>query len=113
MTSLFSFPHNSLKVTPLEDDQVQVTVTLHSDDFIYYIRQLDSLTGFVRVVKNKTRVASNKALYESEESINERKQHKERYYSRIVESFDSYTSQGLDRTSSIKPPGTFSNYQAV
>ena len=102
MTSLFSYLHRSLKVTHLEDDQVQVTVTLHSDDFIYYIRLLDSLTGFVRVVKNKTRYARNMAHYESEEAINERKQYKERYYSRIVASFDRYTSQGLDRTSAIK-----------
>ncbi|SEA48460.1 hypothetical protein SAMN05660420_02249 [Desulfuromusa kysingii] len=102
MTSLFSYLHRSLKVTPLEDGQVQVTVNLHADDFIHFIRILDSLIGFVRLVKNKDRMARNIAAYESEESINERKQYKERYHSRIVELFDRYTHQGLDRTSAIK-----------
>ena len=106
MTSLFSYLHNSLKVTPLDNDQVQVTVTLPADSFLQYIRLLDSLTGFVKVANKHARLAKAKATFESEEAVAERKRYKDQYYSRLVESFDLYTSQGLDRKSAIKQIAT-------
>ncbi|MDA3904083.1 MAG: hypothetical protein PF441_11630 [Desulfuromusa sp.] len=102
MTSLLLHLHDSLKVTPLEDNQVQVTVTLQSDEFIHYVRLLDSLTGFLHVIKNKDRLAKAKAHYESEEYAEETGKVKAQYYSRLVASFDLYTSQGFDRKAAIK-----------
>ena len=105
MTSLLLHLHDSLKVTPLEDNQVQVTVTLQSDEFIHYVRLLDSLTGFLRVIKNKNRSAKTKAHYDSKEYAEETAKTKDQYYSRIVKLFDLYTSQGLNRSSAIKQIG--------
>ena len=102
MTSLLSYLHNSLKVTPLEDNKIQVTVTLESDEYIHYVRLLDSLTGFFRVINKKNRLAKGKAHYQSEEYAEETAKVKAKYYSRLVESFDLYTSQGFDRKSAIK-----------
>ena len=102
MTSLLSYLHNSLKITPLEDNKVQVTVTLESDEFIHYVRLLDSLTGFFRVINTKNRLAKAKVHYESEEHAEETGKIKSQYYSRLVESFDHYTSQGLDRKAAVK-----------
>jgi len=57
MTSLFSYLHDSLKVTPVNDgEQLQVTVTLPSDHFLHFLRILDSLTGFVHVLNKHARL---------------------------------------------------------
>ena len=105
MTSLLSYLHSSLKVTPLENNKVRVTVTLESDEYIHYVRLLDSLTGFFRVINTKNRLAKAKAHYESEEYAEETGKVKARYYARIVKLFDLYTSQGLNRYSAIKQIG--------
>ena len=106
MTSLLLHLHDSLKVTSLEDNQVQVTVTLQSDEFIHYVRLLDSLTGFLRVVNNKDRIAKHKKSDYSKHLEEQGRIAKEKYYNRIVESFDLYTSQGLNRNSAIKQIST-------
>ena len=53
MTSPFPFLQRNIKVTPLEDDQVQVTVTLPSSHFLHFVRLLDALSGFVSVINNR------------------------------------------------------------
>ncbi|MCK4502649.1 MAG: hypothetical protein KAU22_06400 [Desulfuromonadales bacterium] len=57
MTSPFIYPENNLTVTPLDDKHVEVSITIQTDYLHDYIRLLDSLTQFVRIVKNKDRVA--------------------------------------------------------
>ena len=96
MTSLFSYLHNSLKVTPLEDGQVQVIVVLPSDLFLDYIRILDSLTGFAKTLRRKSKLL--KPYVPDPHVISQR----DKYYQRIVTLYDSYTSQGTKRTAAIK-----------
>ncbi len=53
-------------------------------------------------MKNKDRLAKAKAHYESEEYAEETGKVKAQYYSRLVATFDLYTSQGFDRKAAIK-----------
>ena len=96
MTSLFSYLHSSLKVTLLEDDQVQVTVNLPSDLFLDYIRILDSLTGFAKTLRSKSKLLKP---YVPDPHVTSKR---DQYYQRIVALYDSYSSQGLKRTAAIK-----------
>ena len=102
MTSPFPFLQRNIKVTPLEDDQVQVTVTLPSSHFLHCVRLLDSLSGFVSVINNQIRVAKVKTDYQSQEFAEQCERNKQEYYHRIVTAYDRYTSQGLDRPAAIK-----------
>ncbi|MBN2793706.1 MAG: hypothetical protein JXQ81_14430 [Desulfuromonadales bacterium] len=97
MTSLFYYLHDNLKITPLDNDHVQVTVDLPSDLFLDYIRILDSLTGFARTLRSKTRVKQINETVPDPYAVAER----DRYYQRIVALFDRYTEQGLKRTAAI------------
>ena len=101
MTSLLSYLHDQLKVTPLDNDQVQVTVTLPSDLFRDYIRILDSLTGFARTLQNKSRLARSRSI-EDDFSLQEGFRLRDQYYARLVVLFDQYTAQGLNRSATIK-----------
>lgn len=105
MTSLFSYLHKSLKVTPLEENQVEVTVTLQSDEYVHYLRLLDSLTGFIRTINSKTKLAKHKNSDYSKFEQDQARATKDKYYKRIVQGFDLYTSQGLDRKAAIKQIG--------
>lgn len=96
MTSLFHYLHDNLKITPLDNDHVQVTVDLPSDLFLDYIRILDSLTGFARTLRSKSKLS--KPYVPDPHLIAQRDQ----YYQRIVALFDHYTEQGLKRTPAIK-----------
>jgi len=102
MTSLFSYLHSNLKITPLEDDQVQVTVTLPSDHFLHFARLLDSLSGFVQIVNRHTKLSKYQKIAESLNDADQAEQTKQRYYNRIADLFDQYTSQGLTRNAAIK-----------
>ncbi len=103
MTSLFSFLHNNLKVTPLDDGQVEVTVNLPSDLFLHYIRLFDSLTGFIQTVDRKARLTKTKA---TEDYQNETKRNLERYQERLVQAYDLHISNGLNRNAAIKQIST-------
>lgn len=61
MTSLFSYLHSSLKVIPLDGDQVKVTVTLPSDFVYLFLCFLDSLTGIAQTANSKSRLARYQA----------------------------------------------------
>jgi len=100
MTSPFLFLQNSLKLKHLDNDQVEVTVTLPSDLFLHYIWLLDSLTGFVRTLNTRTKNA--KAFSGPRELSKESKQALTQYYKRIAELFDTYSAQGHDRTTTVK-----------
>jgi hypothetical protein len=64
MTSLFSYLHSNIKIPPLDDDQVQVTVTLPAGHFLHFARLLDSLSGFLQIV-NQIRLDKYDAVAES------------------------------------------------
>lgn len=102
MTSPFDYPENNLTVTPLDDSNVEVSITVQTEYLLDYLKLFDSLTNFVRLVKNKDRIARNRAKYNSKQFDDEAKQRKLAYYSRIATLFDEYTDQGYDRKTSIK-----------
>ena len=102
MTSPFSYPENNLTVTPLDDQHVEVSITIQTDYLLDFIKLFDSLTHFVRLVKNKDRIERNKAKYNSKQHDEESRQHKEKYYFRRATLFDEYTDQGYDRKTTIK-----------
>ena len=105
MTLLVNLLQDQLKVTPAEDDQIIISVTLPSEYLHHYIQLLDSLTGFTRIAKRQARLAKAKISSYNIEAERQAKHHKEQYYSRIVKLFDRYTSQGLNRNSAIKQIG--------
>jgi len=102
MTSPFSYPENNLTVTPLDDQHVEVSITIQTDYLLDFIKLFDSLTHFVRLVKNKDRIERNRAKYNSKAHAEESHQLKQQYYVRLVNLFDQYTDQGYDRKTSIK-----------
>jgi len=102
MTSLFQYLHDSLKVTPTNDDQLEVTVTLPTDHFLHYVRLLDSLTGFVHVINKHARLERLKDKEYAEYQAKEAERNLARYHERLAELFDHYTSQGLDRKATVK-----------
>ena len=102
MTSPFSYPENNLTVTPLDDQHVEVSITIQTDYLLDYIKLFDSLTSFVRLVKNKDRIERNRAKYNSKDHEEESHQLKEQYHSRLVNLFDEYTDEGYDRKTTVK-----------
>lgn len=102
MISLSSLLQDNLKVTPAENDQVEVTVTLPADLLVDYVRLLDSLTGFFKVVNRKAKYAMVRSEASSQKYAEEAQQRIAEYRSRLVELFDNYSAQGLDRKSAIK-----------
>lgn len=89
MTSLFSYLHRSLKVTPTDNkEELQVTVTLPSDLVIHYVRVLDSLTGFVRTINSKSKLAILKDSDFEKHLQEQGRIAKENYYKRIVAEYD-------------------------
>lgn len=96
------FLTDKLKVVPAKNNQVKVTVTIPADYLFQYTQLLDSLSGFVSVLKNQqnlTRLndSSTRKLREKEA-----KKNLDIYYKRLVKSYDHLISQGLDRNSAIK-----------
>ena len=102
MTSPFSYPENNLTVTPLDDQHVEVSITIQTDYLLDYIKLFDQLTHFVLIIKNKDRIARNRAKYNSKQHDEENQQVKEKYYSRLVKLFDQFTDEGYDRKTTIK-----------
>ena len=74
MTSLFQYLQDSLHVTPVDGDKLEVTVTLPSDHFLHFLRILESLTGFVKIVQKHERLQRIK----SAETLELQKQEAER-----------------------------------
>ncbi len=105
MTSLFHYLQDTLKVTPLDDDQVQVTVTLPTEHFLHFARILDSLCGLVASVNSRTRLAKFQAAAEALKFNEQCEANQQDYYRYIVERFDRYTAEGLNRNQAIKRIG--------
>lgn len=61
MTSLITSLHQSLEITPLDGDQVKVTVTLPSELLSDYQSLLESLTGFVNAINHRKHLERLKA----------------------------------------------------
>ncbi len=98
MTSLFSFLRHDLKVTPLDNNQVKVTLTLPAHLVFLFLRFLDSMTGIVQAVDSKARLHHCQSI---DNSISEGIRTRDLYYQRIVTAYDHYQSQGMKRTAAI------------
>ena len=100
MTSPFADLKKSLQITPLDNDHVQLSVSLPRNLLPLYLQLFESLTGFVRILHQKARQSHHETEPDSvrQESLDKR----DRFYLVIVEAYDSYTSQGLTRTEAIK-----------
>jgi len=93
---------NGLKVSPADDGKINVTVTLPADLFIHYIRLLDSLSGFFQFVNRKAKIAQLQSASSLEARAKEAKKNIDQYQVKLVELFDLYSAQGLDRKSVVK-----------
>ena len=102
MTPHLYFLQDNLEVTPLDSDQVQITVTIPADYLFQFSQLIDCLSGFVQVLQRQEKISRSKKAYDSEEFRKEAQENIQRYYQRIAKSFDNYTSQGLDRKNAIK-----------
>lgn len=95
-----SFLQDSLTVEAQDNGQFSVTVILPPELVRSYCLFLDSLSGFFRhtnrhVEIEKARSASSGLSQEAETTI-------AAYRDRVVNAFDAYTAQGMDRKDSIK-----------
>ncbi len=99
MTSLITSLHQSLEITPLDNDQVQVTVVLPSDLLNSYQSLLESLAGFVSAINHQKHHQRLRAAADlSVKAVLS----KADYHKRLVKSYDDYTASGLSRTDAIK-----------
>ncbi len=105
MTSLFHYLRDSLHVTPVDGDKLEVTVTLPSDHFLHFLRILESLTGFAQILNRHARHQRIKADEELQRQKQDAEHQLARYNKRLVKLFDHYTAQGLDRNTAIKQIG--------
>jgi uncharacterized protein YoaH (UPF0181 family) len=102
MTPHLYFLQDNLEVTPLDSDQVQITVTIPADYLFQFSQLIDCLSGFVQVLQRQEKISRSKKTYDSEEFRKEAQENIQHYYQRISKSFDHYISQGLDRNNAIK-----------
>lgn len=102
MTSLSPFLRDKLKVTPADNNQIEVTVILSPDLFPHYVRLLESLSGFFQFVSRQAKFIQSRSESASQKYAEEAQERISEYRSYLVEAFDLYTSQGLDRKSAIK-----------
>lgn len=96
------FITDNLKVEPVDDGRVAVTVTLPPELVTDYCRFLETLSSFFRVVNRKALFASLDTRTSSEEFSAEAERAISDYRSRIVAYFDSYIESGLNRKDSVK-----------
>ncbi len=61
MTSLSPFLRDNLKVTPADNEQIEVTVSLPADVLPHYVRLLESLSGFFQFVTRQAKYAQIKS----------------------------------------------------
>ena len=105
MTSQFSFLRDNLQITPLDDQHVQVTVTLPSDHVLHFLRILDALSGFAQTVNARTRLHRLKQQDNEEQWKRQAEQAHVDYHRLIVGLFDKYTAQGFNRNEAVKRIG--------
>lgn len=89
MTSLITSLHQSLEITPLDGDQVKVTVTLPSELLSDYQSLLESLTGFVNAINHRKHLERLKA---ASDQTRDSFLNRSRYFKRIVKDITTATS---------------------
>jgi len=105
MTSLLDDLKKSLRVTSLDNGQVQVSVSLPARFLPLYVQLFDSLTSFLRLIERDRRLSRSKQESDFDVIHQHAKHEKEHYYQRIASLFDRYTSEGLNRNQAIKQIG--------
>ncbi len=101
MTSPLSSHQLKPKVTPLDDDLVEVSLTLPDDLVHDFLLVLDSLTSLATIVRAKTRLAKYKDKSQDifeQERLNER----DAFYARVVNLYDCHIARGIKRDAAIK-----------
>lgn len=102
MTSHLFYLQDSLSVVPVGDDQVQVVVTLPVEYLTQYTRLLDSLTGFIDVLKREDKLSRLRLKSANWELSKQAKKNLDQYHQRLVTAYDLYTAKGLTRNAAIK-----------
>ncbi|MCF6179270.1 MAG: hypothetical protein L3J63_07765 [Geopsychrobacter sp.] len=97
MTLLSSLLQDNLKVTPADNDQVEVAVTLPADLLVDYVRLLDSLAGFFKVVNRQAKYAKARSVAASEEYAKKAQQRISEYRSLLVKLYDCIDKTTLGR----------------
>ena len=101
MTSPLSHLSDNLKVTPLDDNQVEVTLTLPDDLVQDYLNVSDSLTGLATTFRSKTRLARYKDKVD-DILQQERCRFRDAFYERVVSLCDGHLDHGYKRSAAIK-----------
>ncbi|MDY0190091.1 MAG: hypothetical protein RBR22_05090 [Desulfuromonas sp.] len=102
MTSHLFYLQDSLSVVPVGDDQVQVVVTLPVEYLTQYTRLLDSLTGFIDVLKREDKLSRLKLKSDNLKFHDQARKNLNQYHQRLVAAYDLYTAKGLNRNAAIK-----------
>ncbi len=101
MTSPLSSHQLNPKVTPLDNDLVEVTLTLPDDLVHDFLLVLDSLTSLATIVRSKTRLAKYKD--KADDFLQEERfQERDAFYARVVNLYDCHIARGIKRTAAIK-----------
>lgn len=103
MTSLFStLANHKPEITQVDDNLLQITVTIPSELLNDFSKLFEALSGFIRIIEREKRLNRFKQQSEDEFQRQQAEQAKQVYFKRISELFDFYTAQGLKRRSAIQ-----------
>ncbi len=102
MISPLSFLQDNLKVIPLDNDLVEVTVILPEDFLHQYTQLINSLYGFFQFVQKQNKLSKAIKSRESGAIALQAKKNITEYHQRLVKLYDQYIGQGLYRNNSIK-----------
>lgn len=101
MTSFMPDLLTSLKVQSV-DDQVQVTITLPAELTTDFVQLLETLTRLAQSIKHKTRHQQRQQSESRRYQDQQAQQNKQRYYERLQDLFDQFTTQGDNRQTIVK-----------
>lgn len=92
----------SIKVVSVNQDQVDITITLPVDYCDHFLSVIDAFSGFVGLLKNQVRFSQISQSVQRH-SLDERAQKAhEKYYQRLRDLFDEFSAQGHDRSTIVK-----------
>lgn len=86
----------------LPDDKMQLTVVMPAGMSRAFVALLESMTGFVRFVDHKTRIAAGEAKAIDPVEIEQRRATLDAYTNDVCKTFDGFTASGLERREALK-----------
>lgn len=93
---------DSLKVVPLDQNHVQVCITLPADCCEHFIKAVEAFSGFATVLRNQVRFIQIRQTSQRVIADQRAEENKRVYYDRIAKEFDQLTAKGHSRNESIK-----------